>query len=397
MISLDLPKERPNDFGKVIDAVREIVEKVRREGDRALLELTERFDGVKLSKIAVKSEELESMASSLSGTAMRAIDVMFDQIWAFQDSIRPPITWGSRRGIKWGVLWRPIERVGIYVPGGAKSYPSTLLMAGVTAKVAGVKEIYVTTPPSRSGLNPAIAYSALKVGVKELYTVGGAQAIAALAFGTESVKKVDKIVGPGNVYVQAAKYLVSQYVGIDGIEGPTELVVIADSSANPEEVVLDMRAQAEHGKTSYVVLITTDEGLAKRVTEALANDDFTYYLKVVKDLNEAIELANSIAPEHLSLHVSNPYQALNLVNNSGAVTLGRTPPALIDYSAGPNHILPTNGWARFKGGITVYEFLKPVMVAAAESPSKEVVESAVEIANLEGFRVHGESVAKRFL
>ncbi len=397
MISFDLPKERPNDFSKVLERVKEIVEKIRTEGDRAILELTEKFDGVRLERFALGKPELEEVASSLSGELVRAIDVMYDQIEAFQDSIKPPVMWGAKRGVKWGVVWKPIERVGIYVPGGQKAYPSTLLMAGVTAKVAKVGEIYAATPPSKSGLNPAIAYAALKVGVRELYLIGGAQAIAAFAFGTQTVKRVDKIVGPGNVYVQAAKYIVSQWVGIDGIEGPTELVVVADSTARPEEVVLDMRAQAEHGKSSFVVLLTTDEGLAKSVAEALKDDDFTYYIKVTRSLDEALEIANEIAPEHLSLHVSNPYQALEKVRNSGAVTLGRTPPALIDYTAGPNHILPTNGWAKFRGGLTVYDFLKPVMVAVTESPSKEVVESAVSIANAEGFRVHGESVARRFV
>mgnify|MGYP001770640064 FL=1 len=398
MIAREIPKERPNDFSKVLDRVREIVEKVKVEGDRALIELTEKFDGVKLSKIRLSREEVEEEARKLDQSVKRALEVMADQIREFQSSVMPPAMWGSSRGVKWGVVWKPVQRVGIYVPGGAKSYPSTLLMAGVTARVAGVKEIAVATPPNREGkISPAMAYAALLVGADDVYLVGGAQAIAALAYGTESVRRVDKIVGPGNVYVQAAKFLVSNQVGIDGIEGPTELVVVADSSAKAEEVALDMRAQAEHGKSSFVVLITTDQSLAKKVEEILKDDDFTYYVVTAKDLNEAVKIANDIAPEHLSLHVERPYEALNYVLNAGAVTLGRTPPALIDYSAGPNHILPTNGWARFRGGLTVYDFLRPIMVASAESPEREVVESSVTVAQVEGFRVHGESVGKRYL
>ncbi len=398
MILKSLPKERPNDFSKVLDKVREIIEKVRTEGDKALIELTEKFDGVRLSRIRLSREELEGEASKLSDDVKKALDVMADQIREFQETIRPPKVWGASRGVKWGVIWQPIERVGIYVPGGAKAYPSTLLMAGITAKVAGVKEIAVATPPNKEGkLNPAVAYAALLVGTDEVYLMGGAQAIAALAYGTETVRRVDKIVGPGNVYVQAAKFLVSSFVGIDGIEGPTELVIVADSSAKVEEVVLDMRAQAEHGRASFVVLISTDERLAREVEERLKSDDFDYYVITVKDLSEALSLANEIAPEHLSLHVERPYEALEMVKNAGAVTLGGTPPALIDYSAGPNHILPTNRWAKFRGGLTVYDFLKPIMVASAENPEREVVESAVKVAEIEGFRAHGESVGRRYM
>jgi histidinol dehydrogenase len=273
MISYSLPNERPNDFSRVIPVVRDIIESVKARGDNALYQLTEKLDKVKINNIKVSEEELKTQASKLDPKVKQAIDVAYEQLKAFHEMLVPPNIGGGYQGISFGVVWRSIEKIGIYVPSGKYSYPSTLLMAGIPAKVAKVKEIYVASPPSQEGsVNPALAYVAIKLGVNDVYKVGGAQAIAALAYGTESVRKVYKIVGPGNVYVQAAKFLVSNVVGIDGIEGPTELVIIADETAKPEHVVLDMKAQAEHGPDTYIVLLSNDDELLKKVEEKIMDD-----------------------------------------------------------------------------------------------------------------------------
>jgi len=370
---------------------------VKTYGDKALYEFTEKFDKIKISNIKVNKEEIEIQASKLDNKIKKTIDIIYEQLKTFHQITMPPNIGGGFQGISFGILWKSIERAGIYVPGGKYTYPSTLLMAGVPAKVAGVKEIYVATPPSsESGLNPALAYISIKLGVTEIYKVGGAQAIAALAFGTESVKKVDKIVGPGNIYVQAAKYLVSNVVGIDGIEGPTELVIIADETAKSEHVTLDMKAQAEHGENTFIVLLSHSEELIREIESKLKDDSGTYYIIKTKDIDESIELANIIAPEHLSLYVKEPLSIINKINNAGAISLGITPPALIDYAAGPNHILPTNGWARIRGGLTVYDFLKPIMYANLREVNKELFESSIILANYEGFVIHGKSIGVRY-
>ncbi|MFP3217570.1 MAG: histidinol dehydrogenase [Acidianus sp.] len=396
MIIKELPKSRPISFDQVLDKVSEIVGKVKREGDKALIEFTEKFDGIKLDNIKVTKEEIHAAASLLSEDIKKAIDVVSEQIKEFHTSIKPPQIGGGKSGVDFGIIWTPLEKVGIYVPGGKKLYPSTLLMAGIPAIVAGVEEIYVATP-TKGKIDPAIAYIAVKLNVKEIYKIGGAQAIAALAYGTESVKKVDKIVGPGNVYVQAAKYIVSKDVGIDGIEGPTELVIVADDSANSEEIYLDLLAQGEHGNSTLLVLISTSDRILREVEEKASGSDLTFYLVKARDLEEAITYANSIAPEHLSLQVSSPREALKMVRNAGAVTLGRTPPAIIDYSAGPDHILPTNSWAKFKGGLTVYDFLKPISFAQATNPDKELINAAITLARYEGFEIHSKSIGERYV
>ncbi|MEM3758301.1 MAG: histidinol dehydrogenase [Saccharolobus sp.] len=397
MIVNVLPQTRPNDFTKAIPIVKEIMESIKEKDDEALYELTEKFDKVKIKNIKVSREELIEQASKLDNTLRNSIDVIYEQLKAFHELTMPPNMGGGNSNVSFGIIWKSIERVGIYVPGGKHSYPSTLLMAGVPAKVAGVNEIYVATPTNKEGtIDPALAYISLKLGVNEVYRIGGAQAIIALALGTKSVKKVDKIIGPGNIYVQAAKYLVSNIVGIDGIEGPTELVIIADSSAKAEYIVLDMKAQAEHGDDSYIVLLSDSYEIMKKVEESLKDDSKIFYVVKTKDIEEAIELANSIAPEHLSLYVKDPLTMINKIRNSGAISLGSTPPALIDYAAGPNHILPTNGWARFRGGITVYDFLKPIMYANAQNIDKGLVDASIVLANHEGFVIHGKSIGVRY-
>lgn len=294
-------------------------------------------------------------------------------------------------GLSSGIIWRPLNSVGIYVPGGRKAYPSTLLMAATPAKTAGVRRLYVATPPRMDGsVDPAIAYLALKLGVRKVYRVGGAQIIAAMAYGTESVDKVDKVVGPGNIYVQIAKFLLQGIISVDGIEGPTELVVVADETANPDEVCVDMEAQAEHGTTSIVALITTYDPLLNYVGKCLDGGLNTYFLIKVDSIEHAINVVNELAPEHLSLRVGDPHALIGRVENVGAISVGRTPSALIDY-LGPNHILPTNASARFRGGLSVYDFLKTIVVADG-SPTKELLRAVRILASYEGFPIHSRSV-----
>ncbi|AWR97585.1 histidinol dehydrogenase [Acidianus sulfidivorans JP7] len=395
MIINSLPERRLITFDDVLDKVKKIVDDVKENGDKAIIDYTEKFDGIKLKEIKVSKTEIENQAKKIDENLKNAIEIIIDQLKEFHLSTVPPQMGGGKNGIEFGIIWKPINKLGIYVPGGKKLYPSTLLMAAIPALVAGVKDIYVTTPV-KDEIDPAIAYISNKLGIKEIYRIGGAQAISALAYGTETVNKVEKIVGPGNIYVQAAKYIVSKDVGIDGIEGPTELVIVADDSANPEYVADDLAAQGEHGESSLLVLISLSEKIAKEVEKKLYNSSNKYYIVLANDLKEAIEYANKISPEHLSLQVKCPREALKLVKNAGAVTLGNTPPAIIDYNAGPDHILPTNGWSKFKGGLTIYDFLKPITYAVSESPNKELISAGITLAKYEGFNIHAKSISDRY-
>ncbi|AEB94445.1 histidinol dehydrogenase [Metallosphaera cuprina] len=394
MIRREIPKGRVQSFSQVIDKVSEIAQRVRERGDTALRELTLELDGIKLDSLVLDKDYIDGRASELGDEMREAIDRVWVQLTSFHEIMRPPNVGGGNGKIKYGVIWTALNRVGIYVPGGKKTYPSTLMMAGIPARVAGVSELFVSTPV-RNRLDPAIAYIAQKLKVKAIYPVGGAQAIVAMAFGTESVSKVDKIIGPGNIYVQAAKYLVSGEVGIDGIEGPTELVVIADDSSDPKRIALDLMAQGEHGSSSLLVLISDSERILDEVSKLL-NEGNEYFLVKVKSLDEAIDIANEIAPEHLSLYSSRAREYLSKVKNSAAVTLGDTPPALIDYAAGPDHILPTNGWSRFRGGITVFDFLKPISHVDAEKADENLIRAAMKIAEYEGFSIHARSIGVRY-
>ncbi|BBD73981.1 hypothetical protein HS1genome_2370 [Sulfodiicoccus acidiphilus] len=268
MIYHTLP-DRRSDIGDYVEKVRAIVNEVRQGGDNALIKLTERLDGVKLSTVKATKEEIDEASAKLPHRIATDIDVIFKHLYDFHSQTKPPNQGISQSNLVIDLVWEPIRRVGIYVPKGRNSYPSTLLMTGVPAIVAGVDELYVASAPSVSGLDPAVAYISKKMGVREIYRLGGPQAIAAMAFGTESVAKVDKIVGPGGLFVQAAKLLVSQWVGIDGIEGPTELVIVADESADSRLVAHDLLAQAEHGPNTVLVLLSTSEAVLKEVERAI--------------------------------------------------------------------------------------------------------------------------------
>jgi histidinol dehydrogenase len=396
MISWALPRERKFSISAYVKTVSEIVEEVRSKGDRALLDLTQRFDGVKLDSVNASRRELEEQSAKLPSEVKESISRISSHLESYHQMIKPAVMGEGIDGVRIDLRWVPLKSVGIYVPGGKASYPSTLLMASIPARVAGVKEIYVSTPSKEGRIDPAIAYIVISEGVEEVYKVGGAQAIAALAYGTETVKRVDKIVGPGNVYVQAAKYLVSLDVGIDGVEGPTELVVIADESASPRRVALDLQAQAEHGPMTTLALISTSPQLLEDVASILGSDSNVYSLVKVGSIAEAIEIANQIAPEHLSLHVKDAEKYVNEVVNAGVVTLGDTAPALVDYCAGVSHVLPTNGWSRFRSGLSVFDFLKALPAIKDNSIRRELVRAAEILARYEGFRIHASSIGARY-
>lgn len=398
MIKRGLPTGRPNDFSTVINRVSDIMEKIRREGEKGLIETLREIEGFSPEKLILKKEDIDKVAESLPEDVRDSIDRLYSHILKFHEMTRPSDNGIGLEGVFTEIKWIPIRRVGIYVPGGRNAYPSTLLMTGIPAKVAGVKSIAVATPPKReSVLDPAIAYAAKKVGVSEIILAGGAQAIASFTFGLQDFEKVDKIVGPGNIYVQAAKYLASQYVGIDGIEGPTELVLVSDGTGDYERIAMDILAQGEHGPYTLLVVISTSE----RELDALenlvkSNEGITVHLVRVKSIEEGISISNTIAPEHLSLHVKDPARYESLVTNAGTVTMGDTAPASIDYYAGVSHVLPTNRWAAFRSGLTVYDFLKIVTFVADNGTDIELVKSAIRLAKYEGFETHAKSIGDRY-
>jgi len=368
--------------------VAEIVADVRVRGDAALLDWTEELDGVRLASPRVPAAELA--AASLDDEALVALRRLAAAIRLFHAAQRPPeYRVSPYPGIEAERRFVPLDSVGVYAPGGLAAYPSSLLMAVVPARVAGVKRIAVATPrPS-----PGMLAAARELGVDEVYAVGGAQAVAALAFGTETVVGVDKIVGPGNRWVTAAKLLVSAHVGIDLPAGPSEVLIIADETADPALCAADLRAQLEHGPDGAAVLVTTSTGLASAVA-ALCPEAET---RVVGSLDEAIEASNAFAPEHLQLHVADPEALAALVTSAGAVFLGeQTSSVLGDYAVGTNHVLPTGGLARAAGGLGLEAFLKPIQFVRA-TPEGVAAAAAIvgPLARVEGLPLHAAAVEAR--
>ncbi|MCL6471770.1 MAG: histidinol dehydrogenase [Firmicutes bacterium] len=391
-------------------AVYEIVNNVRRNGDKALFEYTEKFDKISLTPetIKVTQEEFDAAYSLIEADLLGAIKDAIRRITAFHAKQKENSWFTTGNGAFLGQLVRPVERAGIYVPGGRAAYPSSVLMNAIPAKVAGVPEIVMVVP---GAIRAEVLVAAAEVGVNEVYKIGGAQAIAALAFGTESVPKVDVISGPGNIYVTLAKKMVVGSVNIDMLAGPSEIVVIADAKANPTYIAADMLAQAEHDPDATAILITDSQRIAKEVAVALdlqisrlerkeiaeqsIKDNGKIF--VVESIADAIRLANIIAPEHLELMIENPLESLGSVRNAGAIFLGAyAPEAIGDYIAGPNHILPTSGTARFYSPLGVYNFLKRSSVLSFSRQSfTDVADSAISIANSEGLSGHAKSVRYR--
>jgi histidinol dehydrogenase len=410
-----LADRRAGSGASVDKAVAAIIDDVRKRGDRALLDLTARFDGVKLQAATLKvaASELRSALNHLPAADRDALELAAERIREFHSrTMEDSFVYRDRIGMRLGQIVRPLQRVGIYVPGGAGAYPSTVLMNAIPAKVAGVAEIVMVSPPWKEGERAIVLAAAAIAGVDELYRVGGAQAVAALAYGTDTIRPVDKIVGPGNAYVQAAKRMVYGVTDIDKMAGPSEVVVIADDAARADWVAADLIAQAEHGSgDESAVMLTPSEETARAVAEALeralknlprAKAVETVLARrgaiiVVADLAEAFDLANEIAPEHLELEVRNPSRWLPRVKSAGAVFLGAiTPAPLGDYLAGPNHVLPTGGAARFASPLGAYDFLKRTsIIEASQGALTELGPAVAHLARLEGFEGHARAMELR--
>lgn len=402
--------------GKDLEAgVREIIQQVREQGDAGVLAATKKFDHADLTadQLQVTEAEIEEAYQKVSPELLESLRLARDRIQEFhqrqhfQSWFQP-----GENGELLGQLYRPLDRAGIYVPGGTAAYPSSVLMNALPAKVAGVREIIMVTPPRSDGtILPLVLVAAKEAGVTKIFKVGGVQAIAALAYGTESIPKVDKIVGPGNIYVTIAKRLVFGLVDIDMLAGPSEIVIVADSSADPELVAADLLSQAEHDTRAAAILVTPDRALAERVQEEVEKQLAVLPRKeiasralencsaavVVDDLQEAVELANELAPEHLELYVEDPFSLLGQIKNAGAVFLGAYSSEPVgDYLAGPNHVLPTGGTARFFSPLSVEDFLKRTSVIyTTKSALKKWGPHIVRLAEEEGLAAHARAVAKR--
>ena len=392
-------------------AVRQIVDEVQCRGDVALIDYTLKIDGVELTSLEVNKQEIKNAYRAVDDELVSALKLAAERIHSFHNKEKDNFCTGfTEAGLS--LLIRPLERVGIYVPGGTASYPSTVLMTAIPAKVAGVKEVILTTPPQRQGVIPPPTLVAADIaGVDRIFCIGGAQAIAALAFGTKSIPRVDKICGPGNIFVNLAKKLVYGVVGIDGLAGPSEVLIIADERANPEYCAADLLAQAEHDPLASAILVTTSRWLAEEVnkqveqqlqglkrkaiaTESLANRGM---ILVVTNLDEAIELANLYAPEHLCLMVDDAASYVSKVSNAGCIFVGiNSTVALGDYIAGPSHVLPTGGTARFSSPLNITDFVKFINLINIDGASfKKLGQAAATIANAEGLEAHAETIEKR--
>lgn len=394
--------------------VRDVLQTVKREGDQALLNYTAQFDGLSLNvdELLVSGSDLDAAYQQVNKELLEAIRLASRKIEAFHRQ-RTPKSWVqfSEDEVVLGKRYTPVDRAGLYIPGGRAAYPSTVLMNAIPAKVAGVPRIIMCTPPNSSGIAPAVLVAAQEAGVTEIYRVGGAQAIAAMAYSTETIPKVDVITGPGNIYVTLAKKLVYGTVGIDSLAGPSEVLIIADSTANPVHVAVDLLAQAEHDPMAAAILITTDEALAKQVAvevqqqlaehprRTLTEKAIAHYglAIVVESLEVAVELSNQFAPEHLELEVAQPWDLLQEIRHAGAIFLGNsTPEAVGDYLAGPNHTLPTSGAARYASALGVETFMKSSSLIQYSPEALQTVASAIELlATAEGLPSHAASVRLR--
>ncbi|HEY7535951.1 MAG TPA: histidinol dehydrogenase [Thermodesulfobacteriota bacterium] len=409
-----LNREISFSYPRIESYVRKIVEAVRKDGDEALFRYTKKFDKVELNPKTVKvsNKEIEIAETQVSEEIKSGLALAAERIKDFHEKKVPEEhTFNDSLGNELGWVLRPLEKVGVYVPGGKAAYPSTVLMTVIPAKVAGVEEVFLVTPCRNGEINSAVLVAAYMAGVSAVYKVGGAQAVAALAFGTASIPKVDKIVGPGNIYVSIAKKLVFGTVDIDMIAGPSEVLVISDGSVPAKWVACDLLAQAEHDEMAVPILVTNSSEFGievkrevlKRVKslkrrqiakEAIRNQG---RIIVVDTLDNAILVANAIAPEHLELCVENPKAILPKVKHAGAIFLGSlSTEAFGDYIAGPSHVLPTSGAARFSSPLSVYEFLRmPSVISISQSGFKELGDTVVNLAYSEGLEAHALSVKVR--
>ena len=397
----------------VASIVADILSDVRKNGDRAVLAYCAKFDKAELDTLEVSKQEIDEALSFVEPEFLEILKAAAANIRAFHSQqVRSNFVIADKPGIVLGQKVTPIEKVGVYVPGGTAAYPSTVLMDTIPAKIAGCPQIFMVTPPGRDGkINPAILAAASIAGVDRIFKVGGAQAIAALAYGTESIPKVDKIVGPGNAFVAEAKKQVFGMVSIDMIAGPSEILVIADGKSNPVHVAADLLSQAEHDRLASAVLVTDSEELAVAVRDELerqlpklpreeiarASIENNGKIIVAENLMAGIEIANEIAPEHLELMVGDPFAYLDAVKNAGSIFMGRScPEALGDYFAGPNHTLPTSGTARFSSPLSVDDFVKKSQFSYYTADALASVADKIAVfAEKEGLRAHGRSVTIR--
>jgi histidinol dehydrogenase len=415
-ISFNTILSRGEESGREVEqVVLDIIADVRKRGDAAVLELTRRFDRLEAASVAgleVTPEEIESAFSRVEDADVAALKLAVERVARFHEKQKQQ-TWLSTEelDLMLGQKVTPLARVGIYVPGGKASYPSSVIMNAVPAKVAGVGEIIMVAPTPGGEINPHVLVAASLAGVDRIFRIGGAQAVAALAYGTETIPKVDKITGPGNIYVATAKKLVFGQVGIDMIAGPSEILVISDGSGTPAHIAADLLSQAEHDELASSILITTDRYFGEQVAvelerqlallsrETIARASWEKYgaIIVADTLDEVIAFSNRIAPEHLELAVADPFAILPQITNAGAIFMGHwTPEAAGDYLAGPNHTLPTGGTARFFSPLSVDDFVKKSsIVYFSENGLKRLGADIVRIAGLEGLEAHGKSVGIR--
>ena len=404
---------READTGDISAAVAEILANVRTSGDEALFAYTKKFDKAELSKLEVTELEINEAFASVDPKFLSVLEEAAANIRRFhQAQVRTSFILNDQDGIVMGQRITPIEKVGIYVPGGRAAYPSTVLMDSIPAKIAGCSQIVMVTPPGADGkVNPVILAAAKIAGVDRIFKVGGAQAVAALAYGTESIPKVDKIVGPGNAYVAEAKRQVFGLVSIDMIAGPSEILIVADGKSNPVHAAADLLSQAEHDPMASAVLVTDSEAFAEAVSAELerqipllsraaiarASIDRNGKIIIAEDLDVVISIANEIAPEHLELMVDNPFDYLNSIRNAGSIFMGRhCPEALGDYFAGPNHTLPTSGTARFSSPLSVDDFIKKSQYTYYTKDALSRVSAQVDLfARQEGLDAHARSVTVR--
>ena len=407
-ISLDVNDE-------INSVVQGILADVKVHGDEAIMKYTEKFDGFLPDPMQIREKELEEAWQNIDPNLQDALRHAKERIETFHKREIPESF--DIQGIDGDFMqrrWRPVNRAGLYIPGGRAAYPSTVLMNVIPAKVAGVRDIVITSPANKKGeINPTVLASAYLTGVKYVYRIGGAQAIAALAFGTKQIKKVDVISGPGNIFVTTAKKLIYGSTGIDSLAGPSEILIISDSTAKPRQIASDLLAQAEHDPLASAILLTTSEKLAKEVhnlvyekLDAHPRKDICLnsiknwgLIAVCEDLETCIDLTNQFAPEHLEIIASNPRKISNKIDNAGAIFLGKwTPEAVGDYLAGPNHTLPTSGNARFSGALGVETFMKNTSVIEFTKESLQNNKlDIINLANSEGLHSHAESVKERFL
>ncbi len=411
-VFLKLLRERASGGSLEIEnKVRTILDDVKRNGDKAVLKYTKAFDSLTVKRLEITPAEISRHARKASRDVVQALKISAKRIMTFHEMQKEKSWSFSERENILGQIIRPLERVGVYVPGGKASYPSTVLMNVIPAQVAGVKEVALCVPTPRGEVNPYVMAAIDLLGLREVYRIGGAQAIGAMAYGTATIKKVDKIVGPGNIYVATAKKMVFGEVDIDMIAGPSEILIIADDSANPKFVAADLLAQAEHDELASPILITNSRRLADTVYKELdrqlsrlrrkdiarkAIDNYGAII-ITKNIKDAIELSNFIAPEHLEIMTKKPMDLLPLIKNAGAIFLGEwTPETLGDYSAGPNHTLPTGGTARFSSPLGVYDFVKrSSLLRFTKDGFMELAKIVKTIASVEGLEAHGNSITIR--